>query len=46
MFGLRADAIHVAAAAEYALLVLFAALVAAGGVATGGAAGARPGSAG
>ena len=30
VYGLRSDVIHVAAAAEYALLVLFAALVAAG----------------
>jgi hypothetical protein len=30
VYGLRADAVHVAAAIEYALLVLFAALVAAG----------------
>ena len=30
VYGLRADVVHVAAAAEYALLVLFAALVAAG----------------
>ena len=41
VYGLRVDVVHVAAAIEYALLVLFAALLAAGAAGTGASAAAR-----